>query len=231
MQSEAFEEEQEKVTWVYGLLDAARVRAEGSARSGADGGGGFQQRAERETAGIEQAGELARYAADAQGLCFGRIDRRDGPRYAGGIGLRDDRGDPALIDWRAPAARSFYTATASAPGSLVRRRHLHTRGRTVVGLDDEVFDLAAMREDDRATLVGEAALLAAVRRGRTGRMSDVVATIQAEQDEVIRAGFQGVLVVQGGPGTGKTSPRCTAPPTCSTLTGRPSAAGASSSSA
>src|SRR5690606_3801601 len=90
------------------------------------------------------------------------------------------------------------------PGPLVRRRHLHLRGRTVTGLDDEVFDLEGMSEGERGTLVGEAALLAALRRGRTGRMTDVVATIQAEQDRVIRAGLQGALVVQGGPGTGKT---------------------------
>jgi DNA helicase IV len=109
-----------------------------------------------------------------------------------------------LIDWRAPAARPFYVATATDPGGLVRRRHLHLKDRVVVGIDDEVFDLEGMAEGERRTLVGEAALLAALRRGRTGRMGDVVATIQTEQDRVIRAGLQGALVVQGGPGTGKT---------------------------
>ena len=103
-----------------------------------------------------------------------------------------------------PPPASFYTATPSDPGPLVRRRHLHTRGRTVAGIDDEVFDLERMAESDRRTLVGEAALMAALRRGRTGRMTEVVATIQTEQDRVIRAGLQGALVVQGGPGTGKT---------------------------
>ncbi|WP_108724689.1 HelD family protein, partial [Streptosporangium minutum] len=87
---------------------------------------------------------------------------------------------------------------------LVRRRHLHTQGRTVVGIDDEVFDLERLSDGDRRTLVGEAALMAALRRGRTGRMGEVVATIQTEQDRVIRAGLPGALVVQGGPGTGKT---------------------------
>ena len=103
-----------------------------------------------------------------------------------------------------PAARPFYAATPNDPAGLLRRRHLYTRGRTVVGLDDEVFDLDRMSEADRRGLVGEAMLLATVRRGRTGRMSDVVATIQAEQDRVIRSSLAGVLVVQGGPGTGKT---------------------------
>src|SRR6202044_4897 len=100
--------------------------------------------------------------------------------------------------------RPFYAATPNDPAGLLRRRHLYTRGRTVVGLDDEVFDLDRMSEADRRGLVGEAMLLATVRRGRTGRISDVVATIQAEQDRVIRSSLAGVLVVQGGPGTGKT---------------------------
>lgn len=201
----AVEEEQRKVTWLYGLLDAARARTAGSERAEAGGGAGFQQRADRETAVHEREKRLAQYAAVEHALCFGRIDRKDDDTlYIGRVGLRDEEGEPALIDWRAPAARPFYTATVADPGELVRRRHLQTRGRKVVGLDDEVFDLEAMKPGDKANLVGEAALLSSLRRGRTGRMSDVVATIQAEQDEVVRAGFQGILVVQGGPGTGKT---------------------------
>src|SRR5260370_6007149 len=120
------------------------------------------------------------------------------------IGLRGGGNELGLIDGGAPAARPFYTATPGDPGPLVRRRHLYTRGRTVTGIDDEVFDLERMAESDRRTLVGEAALMAALRRGRTGRMTEVVATIQTEQDRVIRAGLPGALVVQGGPGTGKT---------------------------
>src|SRR5690606_40524239 len=103
----------------------------------------------------------------------------------------------------APPARPFYTPTPGDPGTLARRRHLHLRHREVVRLDDEVFDLEGLDESQRRGVVGEAALLAALRRGRTGRMSDVVATIQQEQDQVIRSGLHGVLVVQGGPGTGK----------------------------
>ncbi|MDX6739060.1 HelD family protein [Actinocorallia sp. A-T 12471] len=201
----AIQREQRKVTWLYGLLDAARERAERSARAQAGGGGGFQQRVDRETAEYERYRALAQFAAVEHGLCFGRIDARDGDTlYVGRMGLRDEEGEPVLIDWRAPAARPFYTATSFDPGPLTRRRHIHTRGRRVVDLDDEVFDLAGMRPADRDGLVGEAALLATLRKGRTGRMSDVVATIQSEQDEVVRAAFQGVLVVQGGPGTGKT---------------------------
>ena len=124
--------------------------------------------------------------------------------YIGRIGLRDDEHEPRLIDWRAPAAHPFYAATPKDPVGLIRRRHIYTRDRTVTGVDDEVFDLDRLSEPDRQSLSGEAMLIASITVGRTGRMHDVVATIQAEQDRVIRAALQGVLVVQGGPGTGKT---------------------------
>ena len=129
---------------------------------------------------------------------------RAGTLYIGRIGLRDDEHEPRLIDWRAPAAHPFYAATPKDPAGLIRRRHIYTRNRAVTGVDDEVFDLDRLSESDRQTLAGEAMLIASITAGRTGRMSDVVATIQAEQDRVIRATLQGVLVVQGGPGTGKT---------------------------
>jgi DNA helicase IV len=138
-------------------------------------------------------------------LCFGRIDRTDGESYQiGRLSVLDDRGDPLVVDWRAPAAEPFYRATGRNPMGLVRRRHLLTRGRTVVDLDDEVFDLGRA-DASRLEIVGEGALLAALERSRTGRMSDIVATIQVEQDLIIRAPFPGVLLVQGGPGTGKTA--------------------------
>src|SRR6202008_5043427 len=80
----------------------------------------------------------------------------------------------------------------------------YTRQRVVTGVDDEVFDLDKLSDKDKSTLSGEAALIATVSAARTGRMADVVATIQAEQDRVVRSELAGVLVVQGGPGTGKT---------------------------
>ena len=130
--------------------------------------------------------------------------QRAGTLYIGRIGLRDDEHEPRLIDWRAPAAHPFYAATPKDPAGLIRRRHIYTRNRTVTGVDNEVFDLDRLSEPDRQSLSGEAMLIASITARRTGRMSDVVATIQAEQDRVIRATLQGVLVVQGGPGTGKT---------------------------
>ncbi|MPY93437.1 MAG: AAA family ATPase [Acidimicrobiia bacterium] len=138
-------------------------------------------------------------------LCFGRVDRVDGETYQiGRLSVLDERGDPLVVDWRAPAAEPFYRATGLNPMGLVRRRHLLTRGRVVVGLDDEVFDLD-QADADRLEVVGEGALLAALERSRTGRMGDIVATIQSEQDVIIRAPFPGILVAQGGPGTGKTA--------------------------
>src|SRR5262249_21007369 len=109
--------------------------------------------------------------------------------------------------WRAPAARPFYLATAASPEGVRRRRHIRTRGRTVVNLDDEVLDVAAARAAGLThdELTGESALLGALTASRTGRMQDTVATIQAEQDRIIRSAPAGVLVVQGGPGTGKTA--------------------------
>ncbi|HJW59889.1 MAG TPA: helicase, partial [Actinomycetota bacterium] len=145
-------------------------------------------------------------AAAEHGLCFGRLDHADGSHlYIGRLGLLDDDREPLLVDWRAPAAQPFYRATWATPSGVVRRRHLRTRGRTVLGIEDDVLNPELLSDDEREGLTGEAALLAALTASRTGRMSDIVATIQAEQDRIIRADLPGVLVVQGGPGTGKTA--------------------------
>jgi DNA helicase IV len=208
-------QEQAYVDMLYRLLDTARGRAaEALAVTHGSGGTGgtFQARVERDITAAEQGRRLAQLNAVEAGLVFGRTDgyearAADGAPatlYIGRIGLRDDEHEPKLIDWRAPAAHPFYAATPKDPNGLIRRRHIYTRNRSVTGVDDEVFDLDAMSEPDRRTLSGEAMLIASITASRTGRMTDVVATIQAEQDRVIRAGLQGVLVVQGGPGTGKT---------------------------
>jgi DNA helicase IV len=212
--STAIGQEQAYLDMLYRLLDEARDRTECAlARTHGDGGAGgtFQARIEREVTAAEQARRLAQLNAVEHGLCFGRTDAApEDPNtplptlYIGRIGLRDDEHEPRLIDWRAPAAHPFYAATPKDPAGLIRRRHIYTRNRTVSGVDDEVFDLDRLSEPERRSLSGEAMLIASITAGRTGRMGDVVATIQAEQDRVIRATLQGVLVVQGGPGTGKT---------------------------
>ncbi|MER7443926.1 HelD family protein [Micromonospora avicenniae] len=137
-----------------------------------------------------------------EGLVFGRLDGLDGTvRHIGRVGLRNDGEDsePLLVDWRAPAARPFYTATAVDPQGQARRRHIRTAGSAVVGVDDEPLDGTITAE-----LVGEGALLAALDQRRTGHMSTAISTLQREQDDIIRAEASGPLIVQGGPGTGKT---------------------------
>jgi DNA helicase IV len=201
--------EQEHVSMLYGRLDDLREQASNRLDGSLPATGGTQQaRSERETAVIMYTDQLARLSAVENGLCFGRLDFESGERrYIGRIGIFDESGDyePLLMDWRAPAARPFYLATAASPEGVKRRRQIRTRQRTVVGLDDEVLDLTASRATAHEDLTGEAALLAALDARRTGRMKDIVETIQAEQDRVIRSEPGGALVVQGGPGTGKTA--------------------------
>ncbi|MGH8907315.1 MAG: HelD family protein [Egibacteraceae bacterium] len=137
-------------------------------------------------------------------LVFGRIDRADGEHYhVGRVAVAGEDLTPLVVDWRAPVAEPFYRATPHAPLGLVRRRHFRARGPRLLGMDDERFGAGGGHAD--LPLVGEGALLEALSRSRTGRMTDIVETIQAEQDAVIRAPLEGVLVVQGGPGTGKTA--------------------------
>jgi DNA helicase IV len=142
-------------------------------------------------------------------MLYEQLDARraDTARRLRGV-LHDENNEyePLLMDWRAPAARPFYTATAASPEGMRRRRHLRSRRREVTAIDDEVLDLDDAAAVSQASgLTSEAALLAAVGAHRTGRMSDIVATIQSEQDAIIRSKPSGVLVVQGGPGTGKTA--------------------------
>jgi DNA helicase IV len=165
-------------------------------------------RTERDAFTALHAERLRQLSAVEDRLAFGRLDLAVGERrYVGRIGLSDDDQSPLLLDWRAPAASAFYQATAAEPLGVARRRHLGLRGRTVVSLDDEVLDAEALGQDglDDGTVTGEGALMAALTAHRTGRMRDIVATLQAEQDRIVRAPLPGVLVVQGGPGTGKTA--------------------------
>ncbi|HET6795151.1 MAG TPA: UvrD-helicase domain-containing protein [Acidimicrobiales bacterium] len=194
--------EQEHVDRAYARLD--RLRDEASDLAGdvvATGRGGSV--ADRIDRNARVALALARRAAASIGnrsLCFGRIDTEEGDRlHIGRLGVSDEEGDPLMVDWRAPVAESFYRATSADRRGLVQRRHIRMRGRQVVGVDDDLLG------DDASGLVGEGALLAALSEARTGRMGDIVGTIQAEQDSAIRAPMRGALVVQGGPGTGKTA--------------------------
>ncbi|MGH9004177.1 MAG: HelD family protein, partial [Acidimicrobiia bacterium] len=202
------EAERAYVDRLYGRLDEVRAKlASELGRVRGQPGGTHQWRQERDALAGNLESRLAALDIGDLPLCFGRLDIKEGgARYhVGRLGLSEADYEPLLVDWRAPAAQPFYRATAADPQGVVRRRHLLTHGREVVGLDDEVFDLDALSDSEQASLHGDAALLAALRKGRTGRMGDIVATIQAEQDRVIRADLPGVLVVEGGPGTGKTA--------------------------
>ncbi|MFD7948078.1 HelD family protein [Streptomyces sp. NPDC059744] len=202
-------QEQQFVSLAHERLDQLRAAAEAAMRTTiAQLSTGRQARVERDIGVAEHSASLASLNAAVTGLCFGRIDRRDGVTYhIGRIGIRRDDAErtPLLIDWRAPVARPFYLATGYEPMGLRRRRHITTQGRTVTGLHDEIMDLADTTRTGYESHDADEVLLAALNSARTGRMGDIVSTIQAEQDHIIRAPQRGVLVVEGGPGTGKTA--------------------------
>lgn len=199
--------EQRHLDVLYARLDELR-RETGASLDAvrlSNPGGHQQSRSERDAFATLYEDQLARLNSVEDQLCFGRIDYTDSVSYIGRIGMSDDESNQMLVDWRAPAAEPFYQATAHAPLGLVRRRHLVTKGRELTGIEDDVLDLNALSDADRGRLSGEGALIAALDSARTGRMDDIVATIQSEQDAIIRKDLAGVLVVQGGPGTGKTA--------------------------
>jgi DNA helicase IV len=202
--------EQEYVDGLYRRLDVLRAdAAQQLQRVRADNSGGtHQNRSERDAFARLYEDRVAQLSAVGERLAFGRLELdEDGEivhRYIGRIGLRDEEQQPILLDWRVPQARAFYQATAATPLGIRARRHLQSRGRRIIRIDDEIFDARLLAEGG-ASLQGEAALLASVTERRTGRMGDIVATIQAEQDRIIRSELRGALVVQGGPGTGKTA--------------------------
>jgi DNA helicase IV len=205
--SSEIERERDYVHGLYSRLDAlrddAREQLEGVQRGAV--GGTHQARSERDAFARLYEDRIAQLGEVEDRLAFGRLELLGGiHRYIGRIGLRDADQQPILLDWRVPQASAFYQATAATPLGARARRHLTTEGRTVVRIEDEVFD-SSLLTDETLELQGEGALLAALRAERTGRMTDIVATIQSEQDRIIRSEIAGVLVVQGGPGTGKTA--------------------------
>lgn len=204
-------EEQQAVDRAYGRLDDLRaemwqrldtVRAAGSH-------GSPTQRSERDSFATMYENRLTQLRSVEDRLVFGRLDAKNGDRhYIGRIGLSSPDHEPILTDWRAEAARPFYEATPSNHGDIVMRRHITLSFREVVGVEDEVLDVHSDQvgqASSAGTLTGEGALLASLSSRRTGKMTDIVATIQGEQDRIIRADLNQAVVVQGGPGTGKTA--------------------------
>ncbi len=202
-------EEQAYIERAYDCLDRAReqaLRLRGLTEVGR--GGTHQARYERDVIEETVRNRLAHLEIGDAALVFGRIDRDTGEAFhIGRLAVADERQEPVVVDWRAPVAEPFYRATGRAPMGLARRRHFALRGRTLVGIEDELFHGEGAISNGNGNgdgLVGPGALIAALEQSRTGQLGDIVATIQAEQDEIIRSPLPGVLVVQGGPGTGKT---------------------------
>ncbi|WP_433724863.1 HelD family protein [Nocardia sp. CA-129566] len=210
------DQEQTYLSVLYERLDGMREYATNRLRTVLlETGGTPQARTERESFSQLYSEDLAKYDAAEHGLCFGRIDL-DGDsdaeyRYIGRLGILDEKDDyeTLLLDWRAPLARPFYLATTAAPDGVIRRRHIRSRNRRVTAINDEYLDLEAARTagvaDGEGGVGSESALLSALNAARTGHMNDIVETIQSEQDAIIRSEHKSVLVVQGGPGTGKTA--------------------------
>ncbi|WP_236710843.1 ATP-binding domain-containing protein, partial [Streptomyces sp. 150FB] len=209
MSTEELQNEQQFISHLYERLDTLREQAEAAMEASiGQVSTGRQARVERDISVVEQSGRMSALNSVESGLCFGRIDLADGDsHHIGRIGMRQDDSErtPLLIDWRAPVARPFYLATGYSTMGLRRRRHITTDSRRVTALHDEIMDLTDTTRTGYEDPDGDAVLLSALNSVRTGRMSDIVQTIQAEQDRVIRAPHRGVLVVEGGPGTGKTA--------------------------
>ncbi len=204
--------EQAAIDHAYQCLEDARALARKLSDTLEVGAGGTNQaRFEREAFTENIVDRLAQLDIGDASLVFGRIDHdEDGHAdslYVGRVGVWDREQDPVVVDWRAPASEPFYRATGVEPLGLRRRRHFASRGRVLLDIDDELFgDLSRLDEQARSGdgIQGHGALITALETARTGRLGDIVATIQGEQDEIIRSPLPGVLVVQGGPGTGKT---------------------------
>ncbi|WP_349269067.1 DNA helicase [Mycolicibacterium parafortuitum] len=202
--------EREYVDGLYARLDTERARVKkryaGALRGDVDTQNGATLLA-RDAEVRATAAQMDRLNVADAGLCFGRLDTVDGERlYIGRIGLLDSANEheSLLLDWRAPAARAFYVATGAHPEGMRRRRQFHSLGRRLLDFTDEVFGRPLDGDAGAQPDGSDVALLAAVNAPRGDGMRDIVATIQAEQDAIIRLDHPGVLVIEGGPGTGKT---------------------------
>ena len=204
----AMDDEQEHLARIHDRVEQMRRKADDRlAATVADRPGStFQAVFERDVTAHHHAARSARYTfGDVESLAFGRLDLTDGDHlHVGRVSVVDDDGDVILVDWRAPAAAPFYQATAARPLGVARRRTLTTKGQVLRDLDDELVDHDAAERLGLEAVTGQGALLAALARSRSSTMRDIVATIQADQDRIVRTPAAGTLVVTGGPGTGKT---------------------------
>ncbi len=218
------EAEQAYIDHAYECLDRARTSASRLQTMVEVGKGGTEQaRFERDVIWDTILHRLKKLHLGDASLCFGRIDTEQGgdSYYIGRVAVADEQQEPVVVDWRAPVAEAFYRATGREPMGLARRRHFAARGRQLLNIEDELFGehaLALGGAGDASSngsgpngnghrpegVTGYGTLISALETARSGRLGDIVATIQGEQDEIIRSALPGILVVQGGPGTGKT---------------------------
>ncbi|BFV59048.1 AAA family ATPase [Kitasatospora sp. CMC57] len=186
--------------------------------------------AERDAQVYRAGAHLNRLNSEFEDFLFGRIDlqQADAPEehgipsqtpldpadpavaetlHIGRLGVLDAEFGPLVIDWRAPAAAPFYRSTPLEPGRVIRRRVIRSKGRKVLGVEDDLLrpDLTPTLDGQELAVVGDGALMASLGRARSHSMRDIVSSIQREQDEVIRAPAPGATLVTGGPGTGKTA--------------------------
>ncbi|MEU3564630.1 RNA polymerase recycling motor ATPase HelR [Kitasatospora sp. NPDC006786] len=185
---------EEAITGLSGRLDALRRAPGGLGREAMD----------RDIEVHRLTGRLRALRRFGLDLCLGRVVLADDPEpvYIGRLGLTDSAGRRLLVDWRSPAAEPFFGATHADPMGLVSRRRYRWTGGRIADYWDEVFTAEAL--EGHAALDDQSAFIAGLGGGRSARMRDVLATIQVDQDAIIRAGSRGALVVDGGPGTGKT---------------------------
>lgn len=203
---QAIAEEQDFIDEAYTALDRDESYYKnrlGQVRE-AGGQGTPAGRRERDSFATHYEDNLQMLRNVENNLVLGRLDFADKVLHIGRTTLRDAEQNIILTDWRAPQSEAFYQATATHPQGVRRRRHIQSRFRKVIGVEDELLD-SDFADSAGMNLTGEGALFAAMRRARSGKMGDIVATIQKEQDQIIRTDAAGILVVQGGPGTGKTA--------------------------
>ena len=201
--------EQKKVDLIYGRFDELKslvTKRLSSTRAQKELN--LTSMTERDSFATMYEDRLSSLRAGEYRLVFGKLRMKDGSeRYIGRMGLLENE-KPILLDWRAKAASPFYEATFFDDMGAALRRHITLENRRVVKLEDELLDLSPEKSEKalkEGILSGEGALMAALEESRTGKMGDIVSTIQREQNRIIRMPLNSTVVVQGGPGTGKSA--------------------------
>ena len=207
--SDPYELEQKKVDRIYGRFDEVKKFVKdrlSSTRTQKDLN--LTSMTERDSFAAMYEDKLSLLRAGEYRLVFGKLAMNEGAeRYIGRMGLLEGQ-EPLLLDWRTKAASAFYEATFLDNMGVRLRRHITTQNRKVIKLEDELLDLTpseSEKELEEGLLSGEGALLASLEEGRTGKMGDIVSTIQREQDRIIRMPLESTIAVQGAPGTGKSA--------------------------